>query len=66
VGRALQILREEGLKYGLNLNEDKTEVFCPGARNLDEEERRLLFLAIPEYEWNTSGVKLLFTSFLQL
>jgi hypothetical protein len=27
VGRALQILREEGPKYRLNLNEDKTEVF---------------------------------------
>ena len=59
VGRALHILREEGPKYGLNLNEDKTEVFCPGARSLSADDQAALFQSIPEYSWNTSGVKLL-------
>jgi hypothetical protein len=60
VAKALEILTIFGPEYGIFLNTDKTEIFCPAASTLDQIDRADLFSRIRGYgEWNTRGVKLL-------
>jgi hypothetical protein len=59
VKKALDILLLHGPEHGIVLNHDKTEIYCPGANALSEEDKRALFEKIPLFKWTTRGVKLL-------
>jgi len=59
VSKSLEILTIFGPEYGIFLNADKTEIFCPAASNLDLKDKADFSRIRGIGEWNTRGVELL-------
>ena len=56
VAKALAIIRYDGPEYGIFINLDKTEFYCPGASNLDLiTSQTELFTRFPGFKWNIVG-----------